>query len=68
MLAHRTQRWPSIKSALVQRLMVAGLRTGLLVVTAGDEYQSKLTQCLLNAGPASQVLGSIHTAVVSTSC
>ena len=27
MLAHRLRRWPSIKSALVQRLVFAGLRS-----------------------------------------
>ena len=37
MLAHRLCRWPSIKPALVQRLVFAGLRAGILVVTAGSD-------------------------------
>ena len=47
---------------------VARLRVGLLVVTTGGEYKTTPTQCLLNARPASPVLRSIHSALVSTSC
>ena len=68
MLAHCLQLWPSIKPALVQRLVFAGLRSiaaGLVVLTAGD-YKPTLTQCLLNVGQP--VLASIYSALVSTSC
>ena len=38
MLAHRLRRWPSIKPALVQRLVFAGLRSiiaaGLATITS----------------------------------
>ena len=62
MLAHRQRRWLSIKPALVQRLVFVGLRSiasGLVVLTAVGDY---------NVGPASPVLASIHSALVSTSC
>ena len=69
------QCWPTVcnaGSALVQRLVSSGLRSiaaGLLVVlTAGGEYKLTSTQCLLNVGPASPVLASIYSALVSTSC
>ena len=39
---------------------------GLVVHTAGGEYKPTPTQCLLNIGPASPVLASIHSALVST--
>ena len=67
MLAHHLRCWPGIKPALVQCLVFAGLRANMLVVTAGSEYKPTPTQCLLNVGPASPVLGSIHSALVSTS-
>ena len=57
MLAHRLRRWPSIKPALGQRLVFAGLaalRAGLVLLnTAGDDYKPTPNQCLLNIGPAS---------------
>ena len=65
------RRCPSIKPALVQRIVFAGLSSiaaGLVVLTAGGDYMPTLTQCLLNVGPASPVLASIHSALVSTSC
>ena len=71
MLAHCLRRWPSIKPALVQRLMFAGLcsiAAGLVVLTTGGDYKLTQTQCLLDAGPASTVLAKIHSALVSTSC
>ena len=72
MLAHSLRRWPSIKPALVRRLVFAGscvqLHAGLVVLTAGGEYKPTLTQCLLNVGPTLLVLASIHSALVSTSC
>ena len=42
MLAHSLRRWPSIKQALVRRLVFAGLRSiaaGLVVLTAGGDYK-----------------------------
>ena len=72
MLAHSLQHWPSIKPALVQRLVFAGscvqLHAGLVVLTAGGEYKPTPTQCLLNVGRVSLVLASIYSALVSTSC
>ena len=41
---------------------------GLVVLTAGGEFKLTPTQCLLNVGPTSPVLASIHSALVSTSC
>ena len=46
-------------------LRSAGL---VLLNTAGDDYKLTPTQCLLNVGPASSVLSSIHSVLVSTSC
>ena len=46
-------------------LRSAGL---VLLNTAGDDYKPTPTQCLLNVGPASPVLSSIHSILVSTSC
>ena len=60
MLANHLRRWPSIKPALVQRLVFTGLRTG-------GQYKPTPVQCLLNIEPAS-VLDSIHSALVSTLC
>ena len=71
LLAHCLRRWPNIKLALVQCLVFAGLRTiaaALVVLTAHGDYKPTPTQCLVNAGPASAVLASIHSALVSTSC
>ena len=65
MLAHRLRRWPSIKPALVQRLMFPGLRSlaaGLVLLTAGGNYKPTPTQCLLNVGPAS------FSPTLATSC
>ena len=70
-LAHRPRRWLSIKTALLQRFVFAGLRSiaaSLVVLTAGGDYKPTPNQCLLNVGPASPVLASIHSALVSTSC
>ena len=73
MLAHSLRYFPSINPALVQRLVFAGscvqLHAGLVVLTASGtnrpEYKPTPPQCLLNAGPASLVLASIHSALVS---
>ena len=40
----------------------------LVVLTAGGEYKPTPTRWLLNVGPASPVLASTHSALVSTSC
>ena len=42
--------------------------TSLVVITAGGEYKPTPTQCLLIVRPASPVLASIHSVLVSTSC
>ena len=39
MLAYHLRRWLSIKPTLVQCLVFAGLRAGMLVVAAGGEYK-----------------------------
>ena len=39
---------------------------GQVVLTAGGDYKPTPTQCMLNVGPASPVLASIHS--VSNSC
>ena len=70
MLAHRVRHWPSIKPALVQCLVFAGLRSiaaDLVVLTVGSNDKATPIQCLLNAGSASQVLASICSALVSAS-
>ena len=67
MLVHCLRCWLSIKPALVQRLGFAGLRVWQCILLAG-EYKPTPTQCLLNIGPASLVLASIHSVLVSTSC
>ena len=61
-----------VDPALVQRLLFAGLRSiaaGLVLLTAGGDYKPTPIQCLLNVGPASSVLASIHSVpiLVSTS-
>ena len=71
MLAHCMRRGPSIKTALAQRLVFAGLRSiaaGLVVLTAGGDYKPTATQSLLIVGPVSPVLASIHSDLVSTPC
>ena len=50
---------------LAHRLRWAGL---VLLNTADNDYKPTPTQCLLNVGPASPVLDSIHLVLVSTSC
>ena len=71
MLTHCLRSWPSIKPALAQRLVFAGLHSiaaGMVLLPAGgNHYKPTLTQCLLNVGPISSVLASIHSVLVSTS-
>ena len=45
-----------------------GIAAGLVLLTAGGDYKPTPTQCLLNVGPVSPVLASIHSVLVSTSC
>ena len=69
MLACLLRCWLSIKSALVQRLVFAGFCSiAADLAYCWRDYKLTPTQCLLNIVPASSVLGSIHSAVVSISC
>ena len=56
-LTHYLRRWPSIKPALGQRIVFAGLQVWQCKPTP--------TQCLLNVGLASAVLASINSTLVS---
>ena len=47
---------------------VSWVAADLVLLTAGGDYKPTPTQCLLNIGPASQMLASIHSIQVSTSC
>ena len=70
MMTHRLRCWPNIKLALVQCLVFAGLcskAAGLVLLTAGGDYKPPPTQYLVNVGPASPVLASIHSVLISTS-
>ena len=48
--------------------VMLGIASGLVLLTAGGDYKPTPAQCLLNVGPASPVLASIHSVLVSTSC
>ena len=54
----------SQKTRDVESMLVQCWPTILVVHTAGGEYKPTPTQCLLNVGPASSVLASIHSALV----
>ena len=58
-LVHRCRLWPST----IQHCTVLSVGGGL-----STEYKLTQVQCLLNVGPASPVLASIYSALVSTSC
>ena len=58
-LVHRRQLWP----ATVQHWTVLSVGGGV-----STEYKLTQIQYLLNVGPASQVLASIHSALVKSSC
>ena len=58
-LVHRRRLWPST----IQHWTVLSVGGGV-----STEYKLTPIQCLLNIGPTSQVLASIHSALVSTSC
>ena len=50
-------------------LCLLGIAAGVVLLnTAGGDYKPTPTQYLLNVGPASPVLASIHSVLVSTSC
>ena len=79
--SQQTRRWPNAgpsSATLAQHQTSTGstprvrweLRSAGLVLlnTADDDYKPTPTQCLLNAGPASPVLVSIHSVLVITSC
>ena len=64
-----TQCWPnsgSPSAMLAQNQSRTG-STPRVCRSAGGEYKSTLTQCMLNAGPASPVLNSIYSVLVSIS-
>ena len=58
-LVHRRRLWQSS----MQHWTVLSVGSGV-----STEYKLTPIQCMLNAGPASPVLSSIHSALVSTSC
>ena len=58
------QCWPTICKAGP----ASNQHNGLVVLTAGGEYKPTPSQCLLNAGPMSSVLGNIHSVLARTSC
>ena len=58
-VTHRRRLWPST----IQHWTVLPVGSGV-----STEYKLTPSQCLLNVGPASPVLSSIHSALVSTSC
>ena len=68
-----TQCWPTVRDTgpvSNQHWFNTSCLLGrcLAVHTAGREYKPTPTQCLLNVVPASPVLASIHSVLVSTSC
>ena len=54
-LVHRRRLWPST----IQHWLVLSVGGGV-----STEYKLTLIQCLPNIGPASPVLGSIHSALL----
>ena len=60
---------PTLYKCFTNVLCLLGIAACLaLLNTAGDDYKLTPTQCLLNVGPATPVLASIHSVLVSTSC
>ena len=79
--SQQTRRWPNAgppSRTLAKHQTSTGstprvcweLRSAGLVLlnTAGDDYKPTPIQCLLNVGPASPVLASIYSVLVSTLC
>ena len=59
---------PTLHTCYTNILCLLGIAAGLVLLnTAGGNYKPKPTQCLLNVGPASPVLATIHSVLVSTS-
>ena len=56
-LGQHRRRWTNIEPTLAQYIELAG--------HAGGEYKPTPTQCLLNVGPASPMLASIHSVLHS---
>ena len=53
---------PTLYKCYTNVLGLLGIAAGLVLLnTAGDDYKPTPTQCLLNVGPATPVLASIHT-------
>ena len=69
MLDKRRRRWAALYKCYINVLCLLGIAAGQVLLTAGGDYKPTPTQCLLNVGPASPMLGSIHSvsALVSTS-
>ena len=60
---------PTLYKCYTDVLCLLGIAAGLVLLdTAGGDYKQTPTQCLLNVGPASPVLASMHSVLVSTSC
>ena len=65
------QHWinigPTLYKCYTNVLCLLGIAAGLVLLTAGGDDKPTPTQCLVNVGPASPVLASIHSVLVSTS-
>ena len=65
MLDQRRRRW---KNVIQMFCVCRGIAAGLVLLTACGDYKPTPTQCLLNVGPVSPLVASIHSILVSTSC
>ena len=61
MLSQRRRRWACVVQMLYKCFVFAGNSSW-----SGDDYKPTLTQCLLKVGPASPVLASRHSVLIST--
>ena len=61
-MGQRRRRWAGVLQMLYNFFTFAGNSSW-----SGDDYKPTLTQCLLNVGPASPVLASRHSVLISTS-
>ena len=60
---------PTLYKCYTNILCLLGIAAGLILLnTADGDYKPTPTQGLLNAGPASPVLASMHSVLVRTSC
>ena len=55
---------PTLYKCYTNVLCLLGIAAGLVLLA---DYKPKPTQCLLNVGPVSPVLASIHSVLISTS-